>query len=1255
MTSTSLRNILLVPALAAAAVGVSVWSQARYTPLEASSHREAPLIADDPLADNTDVYAFRSPDDPTRVVLIANYIPFELPQGGPNYYTFGENVRYEIHVKNDGATAGDNVTYRFTFSKTNEDPTTFFNIRNAGGGPKQNEKTTYICQKSVDGGPFVTIVNGGIVPPNNIGPRSIEGPVGLGAPNYESLRTGAIANATGGGNEKVYCGPADDPFFADLGAIFDLAGLRPTSATDGLAKKNCHTIAISVPIEAVSKNNTPVSAAANILDPNYIIGVWASASRPQVRTLNANGTTGTSGAWVQVSRLGMPLTNEVINPIGAKDRWNALTPYNEDAVTDDYLGNPELGLYVDSRQFGGAVPALNKLKIQKQSLKGFPGLPANGFDFGFGKDGLFTVKGAPLLAGSALDDALFGNYLLVDNNPRSVDIKPIFHTGVPNLAPYQLATGKTAGNPLSAGKPFINNFLPFTFPGNTGPGGDMLRLNMAVPVTPRNSPAFSNDGLLAAAVAGLTDPAFANTSLQPIPNMDGFPNGRRLEDAVDKIELKAIGGVVLAAIGLWYDDYTPASASPVTPTLGGVLAFTTGLEVNDTTMRVAFPYVQTPWRGTGRASGPRDAADMRDLTINDARNVTGGTYRNVIITSTGNATLTTPLVLTGTLSVAPGGTLNTNGQPITGNGNVAIGPLATLQIRDQAGLSAAGNTSSGALRNTGFRSLSTDATYSYVGAMTQVTGLGLPTTVGNLVISNVAGVTLTRPVSVRQVLRLTAGTFNLNSQALTLLSNEAGTAMVVNAGGTVSGTATVQRFISTMSNPGLGYRHLSSPTTNSAVSDLWTPGYTPIVNPSYNAIPTPSPLAGNFPNIFAYDEQRGGPTVSDFITGYFSPNAVEDGLQPGRGYSVYIRGGLRPDFVGTLTQTNVVRAGLTRTGNFTGNTEKSGWHLLGNPFPSPLDWDLVPVPAGFSSSISVFKSTGAGQAGVYQTRQNGLGTLPNGLLPLGAGFFGRVTGAGPVSLTLPSAARPTDYPFTQPVQNRAAPDQRPVLSLTLRATTGTNQVADETIVYFQNGASANVDDRFDAQRPAHNPGGVPTLSTMTVSGQEVAINGLPTTAYRAGTVVPLLLDVAAAGSYELALGKWANMARTDVGVALLDRQTNTRTPLGPGATYAFRTAGGGVDITRFALVFGPAGTPTGVNADAVAAQALVLWPNPASGQVQLAGSMPGAVVTVFDVTGRAIRSYKADTAGAAALDLTGITKGVYTVRVGTVSRRLVVE
>jgi hypothetical protein len=206
-----------------------------------------------------------------------------------------------------------------------------------------------------------------------------------------------------------------------------------------------------------------------------------------------------------------------------------------------------------------------------------------------------VIYNHPATIGTALDPALFGNYLLRAGQPRSADLLPIFYTGVPNLAPYQLATGKPAGNPLAAGKPFINNFLP-TF-------GDMLRLNMAVPVTPRSHPQFSSEGIIQAAVLGLTDAAYnTTTDLQWIPNMDGFPNGRRLEDDVTRIELQAVAGVALAAVGLWYDDYT-IGGDPLTPQLLGVLGYTTGVETNDTTFKEAFPYVQTPWSGYGLCAG----------------------------------------------------------------------------------------------------------------------------------------------------------------------------------------------------------------------------------------------------------------------------------------------------------------------------------------------------------------------------------------------------------------------------------------------------------------------------------------------------------------------------------------------------------------------------------------------------------------------------------------------------------------------------
>ena len=552
----------------------------------ASSHREAPLISNDPLADNVDLYAFRSPDNDETITLIATYVPMQLPNGGPNYYSFGENIRYEIHVDNDASVPGDEIVYRFTFNAINEDPTTFFNIRLGA----QNLKTTYTLERSMDGGvSFETIITEGVVPPNNIGPRSIEGAAGLNT-DYATLFQNAITSASTG--ETVFAGPTDDPFFADLGGIFDLGDAPRQNGTpiDALACLNVSAIAIQVPISVLRKSSAP-STPTSILDPDYVIGVWASASRPAITTLSSTDDPTYAGDWVQVSRLGMPLTNEAVIPIGSKDFWNAISPYDEitETTMDEYFFNPELALYMDDDQFGGAVPAFSPLRIQTAAL--------GAFDFTNGADGLFGLKGTAAVEGTALDDAIFGELLLPGpGKPRSVDLWPAFHTGVPNVIPYQLATGKE-GNPLAAGKPFVNNFLPN--------GGDMLRLNMAVPVTSRSDANFSTLGLVQAAAIGLTVAPFNESAdLENIPNMDGFPNGRRLEDDVTRIELQAVAGVVLAAVGLWYDDYEPGTTpSPVTQQLLNVLSYTTGVEANDRSFGSSFPYLAMPNSGTGECSG----------------------------------------------------------------------------------------------------------------------------------------------------------------------------------------------------------------------------------------------------------------------------------------------------------------------------------------------------------------------------------------------------------------------------------------------------------------------------------------------------------------------------------------------------------------------------------------------------------------------------------------------------------------------------
>ena len=1268
MKSHLLPKLLLLPAAVGAVVGLSLWNSVSNTPLEASSHREAPLIADDPVADNTDLYAFRDPNNADRVIIIANYIPFELPHGGPNYSTFGENVRYEVHVKNNGATAGDNLTYRFTFKRENQEPTTFFNIRLG----KQNLKTTYTCEKSVNGGAFTPIVTGGVVPPNNVGPRSINGAAGLAtAAPYETLRTAAIATASSG--ERVFCGPADDPFFADLGAIFDLANLRPTNATDGLSRKNCHTIALSIPIATLQKDGKPVTAAANILDPNYVIGVWASASRPAMQTFSASTGAGASGDYVQVSRLGMPLTNEVINPVGSKDRWNALTPYTEDAATDGYLSNPELGLYVDPRLYGGAVPQLAALDVQTKSLAGqafLGGASFAGFDFGNNQPGLFPLKGSAAVANTALADNAFGNYLLVAGSPRSVDIKPIFHTGVPNLPPYQLATGKTNNNPLTVGKPFINNFLPLTGNANGNVGGDMLRLNMAVPATPRAladgspNPEFSNQGLLAAAVLGLTDARFnKDNSLQSIPNMDGFPNGRRLEDAVDQIELKAVGGVVLAAIGLWYDDFTPASPSPVTPRLGGVLAFTTGVEKNDTTIRADFPFVQTPWSGTGSASGPTNSntAPTSDLTVSTAMPVEAGTFNNVTITSTGAASLNGPIVVNGTLTVQTGGVLNTRGalvtgyQPIAGPGNFVLQPGATLRVYDPDGIAAMG--ASGAIQVSGTRTFSPDANYEYNGGGTQLSGTGLPSQVRSLTVNNGASLTLNNGgVRVVQTVALTSGNLvSSASQMLTLLSTPtAGTALVVNTSGAVTGPATMQRAIDPMYNAGPGYRHYSSPVSNTTVADLATPGFTPILNPSYNSSPTP-PAVSPFPNVYAYDQSRVALTNSsdNFDKGFYSLASTSDMLVPTRGYVVNIGADQVVDLMGTLN-TGTYTAGLARNAAGTANAADAGWQLLGNPYPSPIDFSKTDgvTRTNVDDAIYVYQSTGQ-YVGQYRSYVNGVGSP---LVSAMQGFFTRVSeGKTSGSFTFTNAARVTTFAATPSFYRTA--ETRPLVNLKLQG--APLLLADETYVYFEQGATAGFDPSFDAAKLPSSSG--LSLSSLGAIGN-FSINGLaPLSGAAATTTVPLDVEVPATGNYSLNAASILNFA-AGTQVYLLDTQTGARVNLLQKATYNF-TATTTSMPGRFSLVFGPDNALATTNS--ALAQQTQLFPNPTRSSFTLVlpaglGSAP-VTATLYNQLGQVAlqRVLPLTAAGATAqFDVSSLARGVYTLQVtgGTaqVVKRLVI-
>jgi len=397
-----------------------------------SSHREAPEISKDPVADSTDLYAFVSPDKPDSVTIIANYVPLESPDGGPNFYEFGDDVLYEIHIDNNGDGKPE-ITYQFTFTSTVTNPNTF--LYNTGPIQSLTDKNWNrrqhftVSRVDLPSGKTQSLGKGLASPPCNIGPLS--------TPDYPALANSAVYPLPGGG--QVFAGQRAEGFFVDLGAIFDLANLRPFEqdhATFGLANTglgsmaagvnsakgvNVHSIALQVPKTQLAKNGSALSDASSA---GSVIGVWTTASRQKARVLKAsNGTDVVSGPYVQVSRLGNPLVNEVVVPMSKKDYWNAQPPVGDKQFAAAVL-NPELSQL---------LPVL------------YPGVFPN------------------------LDAYNKGT-------PKRADLLAIFHTGIPSgvVPGFQNSMGTTQA--------------------------DMLRLNMAIP--PTTTSGASNLGLIGKDPAG---------------------------------------------------------------------------------------------------------------------------------------------------------------------------------------------------------------------------------------------------------------------------------------------------------------------------------------------------------------------------------------------------------------------------------------------------------------------------------------------------------------------------------------------------------------------------------------------------------------------------------------------------------------------------------------------------------------------------------------------------------------------------------
>jgi len=457
-----------------------------------SSHREAPEISKDPVADGTDVYAFVSPENPDMVVLIANFIPLQKPDGGPNFYEFGDDVLYEIHVSNTNKLESD-IRYQFRFSTKVRNPGSF--LYNTGPITNIEDKTwnrpqSYSLTRVINGKSRV-LASDLPCPPVNVGARS--------TPDYAALADQAVHSI---GTRKVFAGQRADAFHVDLGSIFDLGALRPFNeahlismpemgGVNAVQSYNVHTIALQVPKRELTRDG---SAPTQVMNRKSTIGVWATASRRTGQVFDPKqGKFVGRGPWAQVSRLGNPLFNEVVVPMGLKDRWNAREP-NRDERFARYVDRPELA---------GLLPAL------------YPGVFPN----------------------------------LAAYKKLRADLSAILLTGIP--------TGVVPG-----------------FRNGTGPvKADVLRLNMAVP--PSSEP--NSLGL----VAG--DPA-------------GYPNGRRINDDVVTIELRAIAGLTIPLVD---PSFTPDGAAS---------AIEDGTSNTNADLLPVFPFLGLPGGGYQTQPGTTQAS-----------------------------------------------------------------------------------------------------------------------------------------------------------------------------------------------------------------------------------------------------------------------------------------------------------------------------------------------------------------------------------------------------------------------------------------------------------------------------------------------------------------------------------------------------------------------------------------------------------------------------------------------------------------------
>ncbi len=481
-----MAGVVLTPLVLVAAVFVAYQADAN-----ASSHREAPLISKDPYADNTDTYAFVSPTNPDNLVLVASWIPFESPEGGPNYFEWDDSVNYNIYVDNNGDAVAD-VSYTLNSEVMLQNPGTFLYNTGAIGadGSNWNRQQVITVTENISGGASTDLVAGELIAPVNIGSKSTN--------DYETLEdAGTFSVDNGGDTIQVFAGQTDDAFWVDL-QVFDLLTLRGQDApigyaegnnvpVDSLSGFNVHSLVIEVPISRLTQGEETV------------LGVWATAERPSMRVLNGlagvldgSGLVERSGDPVQVSRLGMPLVNELVLPYALKDAFNTLMPSQDLTVYTDPTLGPVLQGAVEDPEVGNL-------------LCGLYGVPLPG-DTDDDCDTEFTAGEPRSGRGDIFDIFLQGMVLANDFTINTKD------------GPLTLEAGRNINRPAGA--------VP----------AEMIRVNTTIKGN-LCSPVPSRLGVLGGDACG-------------------FPNGRRLYDDIVEIELLAVAGAAYEVLDDRDADFT---------------------------------------------------------------------------------------------------------------------------------------------------------------------------------------------------------------------------------------------------------------------------------------------------------------------------------------------------------------------------------------------------------------------------------------------------------------------------------------------------------------------------------------------------------------------------------------------------------------------------------------------------------------------------------------------------------------------------